>query len=93
MKTFAEDAPVRSWEAWTIKPASDGTREVIDECGHQHDSLADVRSTHRLHRNYNAFVAIEYYADGGSDVVREIRHNPRRPKGGWNRVIFDMVNA
>jgi hypothetical protein len=91
MKNVSDTDPIRFWEAWTVEPAGGGAREVTDECGHLHDSEAEARDHHRLHRNYNVLVAIEYDANGRMEVVREVRHNPRRPKG-WGGFIFDMVN-
>lgn len=78
------------WEAWEIVTQPDGTRDIVDECGHLHDDLDECRDHHRLHANYTHFVEINY--DSG-EIIREVRHKVKRPKSGWNRLVYDMVNA
>lgn len=82
---------IRVWEAWCVEPDGSGGREVTDECGHVHETLVDARDEHRLHRFYNVIVGIDYHENGDVEVAREVRHNPRRPKG-FGALIFDMVN-
>lgn len=87
-----ETAVLRRYEAWTVELCADGGREITDECGHMHDTLADAREHHRFHPGYNVIVALDMDEQGFEEVAREYRHAPRRPKAGWNRLTWDMVN-
>ena len=84
---------IRFYEAWEIVPLPDGTREVADECGHLHDTLAEAKEHHKLSAGYNAIVGVEYLANGEQVVFAEHAWRAKRPRSGFARIMWDMVNA
>lgn len=86
----ANEVTLRTYEAWTVEPC-DGGREVTDECGCDHGTLAEAREAHRHHPWFNVIVAIDIDENGMLEVAKEYRHAPRPPKSFFDKLVWDMV--